>query len=38
MEECFIDQTPSEFAEVKKTRMYKNEKASFQVLLYNDVT
>lgn len=35
MEKCFLDQTPDEFAEVKKLRMYKNERASVQFLAYN---
>lgn len=36
MEKCFIDQKPNEFIEVKKIRMYKNERASFQAIVYDD--
>ena len=36
MEKCFIHQTPSEFAEIKRLRMYKNEKAAIQLLVYDD--
>ena len=35
MEKCFLDQRPEEFAEVKKLRMYKNERASIQLVTYD---
>ncbi len=34
LEKCFIDQKPEFFREVKKLRMYKNEKAAVQFLAY----
>ena len=36
MEKCFIHQTPADFAEVTRLRMYKNEKAAIQLLVYDD--
>ncbi len=36
MEKCFLDQKPEDFNEIKRLRMYKNEKASVQFLVYND--
>ena len=36
MEKCFIDQKPSEFAEVKRLRMYRNERGAIQFIAYND--
>ncbi len=36
MEKCFIHQTPADFAEVTRLRMYKNEKAAVQFLVYDD--
>lgn len=36
MEKCFLDQKPQDFNEVKRLRMYKNEKGSVQFLAYND--
>lgn len=35
MEKCFLDQTPKDFAALKKLRMYKNERASVQFIVYN---
>ena len=35
MEKCFIHQTPEEFTEIKHLRMYKNEKAAIQLLVYD---
>ena len=34
MEKCFIDQKPEDFKGVSKIRMYKNERASVQFLVY----
>ncbi len=34
MEKCFIDQKPEDFAGISKVRMYKNERASVQFLVY----
>lgn len=34
LEKCFIDQKPEQFRELKKIRMYKNEKAAVQFLAY----
>ena len=36
MEKCFIHQTPADFAEITRLRMYKNEKAAVQLLVYDD--
>ena len=35
MDKCFLHQTPSEFAEIKRLRMYKNERAAIQLLVYD---
>lgn len=35
MEKCFIDQTPADFEEIKKLRIYKNTGGAFQFLTYN---
>ena len=36
MEKCFLHQTPADFAEITRLRMYKNEKAAVQLLVYDD--
>ena len=36
MEKCFLDQSADDFKEIKKLRMYKNERASIQLLVYDD--
>ena len=36
MEKCFLHQTPADFAEITRLRMYKNEKAAIQLLVYDD--
>lgn len=35
LDKCFIDQTPSDFAEVKSLRMFRNERASIQFAAYD---
>ena len=36
MEKCFLDQRPEDFGQVKKLRMYKNERASVQLVTYDE--
>ena len=35
LEKCFLDQTPDDFAAIDRLRMYRNEQASLQVLVYD---
>ncbi len=35
LEKCFLDQTPDDFAAIDRVRMYRNEQASLQVLVYD---
>ncbi len=35
LDKCFLDQTPADFAEVERIRVYQNNTASCQLLVYN---